>query len=81
MPPPGAGLTTVTEDTPDAAISASGMAAVSCVVLTNVVVRSWPFHCTSALPAKFVPFTVSVNAASPVVAEEGLRVVMVGSRT
>ncbi len=44
VPPPGAGFTTVTLAVPAVAMSAAAMAAVSWVVLTNVVVRLDPFH-------------------------------------
>jgi hypothetical protein len=63
---------------PPLAISAAGTAAVTCMPLTNVVVSAAPFQFTTALLRKFVPFTVSVNAAPPAVAELGLRLVMVG---
>src|SRR5436189_228988 len=46
VPPPGAGVTTVTCGVPAAATSAAAMAAVSWVALTNVVVRVAPFHLT-----------------------------------
>jgi hypothetical protein len=79
LPPPGAGLTTVTLIVPAAAMSAAVIAAVSCVVLTNVVPRLDPFHCTDELEIKFVPLTVSVNASPPTVLEVGLRLVIVGA--
>jgi len=41
---------------------------VSCVPLTNVVVRGAPFHCTTELETKLVPVTVNVKAAPPAVA-------------
>ena len=63
---------------PPLAISAAGTAAVTCVPLTNVVVRFVPFHCTTAPLRKFVPFTVSVKPAPPAVAEAGVRLVIVG---
>jgi hypothetical protein len=79
VPPPGVGLNTVTLAVPALAMSAAVIAAVSCVVLTYVVVRSTPFHLTTELLMKLVPLTVSVNAAPPAVADEGLRLEVVGT--
>ena len=79
VPPPGAGLNTVTRAVPDEAISAAGIAAVNWVALTNVVVRLLPFHCTTDAEIKFVPFTVSVNAAPPAKALLGAMEVRVGT--
>jgi len=53
------------------AISLAKIAAVSCVALTNVVLRPLPFHCTVEPLTKFVPVTVRANAAAPAVALEG----------
>ncbi len=61
---------------PALAIKLAGTAAVSCVALTNVVVRPVPFHCTVAVERKPVPLTVNVNAAPPAVADVGLRLVI-----
>jgi hypothetical protein len=47
VPPPGVALKTVTAAVPVAAMSVAGIAARSCVVLTNVVVRVLPFHRTT----------------------------------
>jgi hypothetical protein len=44
VPPPGAGLKTVTLITPGATKSMAEMAAVRVLLLTNVVVRLEPFH-------------------------------------
>src|SRR5262249_57209191 len=57
-PPPGAGLTTVTEAEPAVVRSLAGMLAVSWVVLTKVVVRGLPFHCTTDAAMKEVQGTV-----------------------
>src|SRR2546423_5097649 len=65
VPPPGAGVTTVTCGVPAAATSAAAMAAVSCVALTKVVVRVAPFHLTVLPLTKPVPVTVSVKAGLP----------------
>ena len=58
-------MTTVTGMLPAVAMSAALMAVVSCVALTNVVVRALPFQFSAELFTKFVPFTVSVKAAPP----------------
>ena len=62
VPPPGAGLNTVTEPEPAAARSGAVIAAVSCVLLTKVVVRAVPFQFTMEPETNPVPFTVSVKA-------------------
>src|SRR6267143_5615650 len=71
VPPPGAGVTTVTDAVAAVARSAAGMAAVSCVALTKVVVRAAPFQRTVEPLPKLLPFTASVNAAPPTLALEG----------
>src|SRR5205823_9701287 len=78
VPPPGAGVTTVTCGVPAAATSAAAMAAVSCVALTNVVVRVAPFHLTVLPLTKPVPVTVSVKAALPAAVLVGDRAARVG---
>ena len=79
VPPPGAGLVTVTVAVPAVAISAAVMAAVSCVALTNVVVLAAPLNFTTEVDTKPVPFTVRVKAAPPAVALVGEREVAVGA--
>src|SRR2546428_9134354 len=64
VPPPGAGFVTVMLNVPAVARSVTGIAAVSCVALMKVVVRAEPLKFTAELETKFVPFTVSVKAAS-----------------
>jgi hypothetical protein len=59
-------------------MSAARIDAVSCVALTYVVVRFVPFHRTTELEMKLVPFTVRVKPAPPAVTELGLRLVVVG---
>lgn len=57
-------LDTVIEAVPADAISEAGMRTVSCVELTNVVLRAEPFQLTTDAFKpfrKFVPFTVRVN--------------------
>ncbi len=78
VPPPGAGFVTVTLNVPAVAMSAAVIAAVTCVALTNVVVRADPLKFTTEVETKLVPFTVSVNAAPPLVALVGETVVIVG---
>src|SRR5436189_279917 len=64
-PPPGVGLKTVLGSAPAVAMSAAGICAWSCVLLTKVVMRSAPFQRTTDELLKFVPVAVSVNAALP----------------
>lgn len=52
---------TVTFTVPANAATVAGIAAVSCVALTKVVVCCAPFQVTIESLVKFVPFTVSVN--------------------
>lgn len=82
VPPPGAGVNTVTDAVPALAISATNICAFSCVPLTKVVTRSVPFQRTIELLAKLVPVTVSVKDVKPVlpaVAPAGERLVKVGT--
>jgi hypothetical protein len=64
-PPPGAGLNTVTGAVPALAMSAAVMAAVTWVLLMNVVTRLLPFHRTTVPAEYLVPLTVSVKAPLP----------------
>jgi hypothetical protein len=59
---------TVTGIVPAVAIKLDGTAAVNCVLLTNVVARADPFHCTTAPDENPLPFTVSVSPGPPAVA-------------
>src|SRR5262245_4234515 len=79
VPPPGAGVKTLTFAVPMVAMSVAGIAAVNRVALTKVVGRSLSFHRTTELLAKFVPLTVRVNAAPPTSAKFGLKDVSVGA--
>jgi len=79
VPPPGAGFTTVTLAVPAAAMSAEGIAAVSWLEETNVVVRTAPFQFTVELLTKLAPLTVSVIAALPAVALDGLKPPIAGT--
>jgi hypothetical protein len=65
VPPPGAGLNTVTWAVPATAMSAAVIAAVNRDEATYVVVRLAPFHWTTELELNPLPLTVSVNAALP----------------
>jgi hypothetical protein len=78
VPPPGAGLKTVTFAVPAVATSLAGMVAVSTVLETNPVVRSLPFQRTTELVTKFVPVMVRVNPPLPATVVDGLIVVIVG---
>ena len=77
--PLGDGLYTVTEFKPATAMSDAGIAAVSCVPETYVVVRFKLFHRTTDSETNPVPVTVSVKLVSPAVADEGVMVISTGS--
>ena len=79
VPPPGAGLVTVTVAVPAVAISAAAIAAVNCVALTKVVVLVAPLNFTTDVDTNPVPLTVKVKAAPPAVALVGEREVSVGA--
>jgi hypothetical protein len=79
VPPPGAGLTTVTLAVLIAAMSLAGIAAVTWVSLTKLVVRSAPFQRTTEFETKPVPFTMRVKAGPPTPVKFGLSVVIVGT--
>jgi len=79
VPPPGAGVDTVTWAVPGVATSVAGMAALNCVAPTNVVVRADPFQLTTELLTNPLPFTVKVKAAPPTVAVDGDRELMEGT--
>jgi hypothetical protein len=78
VPPPGAGLVTITAAMPAEAMAAAGMAAVNCVELTNVVLLAVPPKLTVEAATKFVPLIVSVRAAPPATTLFGEIVVIVG---
>ena len=73
MPPPGAGLTTVTMAVPLVTTSEAGTEAVSCDALAYVVFSAVPFHSTSEEATKSLPLTVSVKAGEPAAAVAGER--------
>lgn len=70
-PPPGVGFFTVTGTVPALAISAPLMATVSCVLLTNVVLRSLPSQSTTAPLTNLLPFTVKVKSPFPAITLAG----------
>ena len=70
---------TVMAAVPVAVSRLAGIVAVSCVLLTKVVVSDAPFYLTTASEEKLAPFTVSVIAALLTVAEAGERPVMDGA--
>jgi hypothetical protein len=60
LPPPGAGLKTVTAAVPAAAMSLAEIWAISPLMLPLLAVgRSLPFHCTTEPATKLVPTTVN----------------------
>ena len=80
VPPPGAGLFTVTVVETAFAMSAALMAAVSWVGLMKVVVRAEPFQRTVDTPSmKPVPFTVSVKPGPCASIVVGVIPVLVGA--
>jgi hypothetical protein len=66
---------------PTLVIRLAGTAAISCVELTNVVLREVLPHSTDAPDAKLVPFTVSAKPALPAITDAGEVLVMVGTPT
>jgi len=74
----GLGFVTVTVAAPAAAISDARIAAVTLLLLTNVVVRFAPLNCTVAPVTNPLPLIVSVNAAPPAFALDGDKDVRVG---
>src|SRR5262249_28787362 len=73
VPPPGAGLTTVTAAVWKLAMSEERIVAFICDPLTNVVARALPFQCTREPGTKPVPFTISVNPDPAGLAASGKR--------
>src|SRR5438477_12652994 len=65
VPPPGDGVTTVIACVPPDTRSVGSSSAANDVAETNVVVRDVPSTCTTDVPTKFVPVTLSVNAGPP----------------
>jgi hypothetical protein len=71
VPPPGAGLKTVTCAVPTTAMSDAEITAISLVDEANVVTRSAPFQRTTEVPMKLLPVTVRVNAGLPATISPG----------
>src|SRR5207253_3134639 len=68
VPPPGAGVSTVTWAVAAVAISPAAMAAWSWVLLTKAVGRAVPFHCTPDAPPILPPAIPIVELAPPALA-------------
>ena len=73
VPPPGAGLKTVTRAVAGEVRSLAGIAARSVPASTTVAARAWPFQRTLEAAAKPEPLIVSVKAELPLTAVAGLR--------
>ena len=69
--PATAGFVTVTGTVPEVAMAEAGMSAVSCLAVTNVVVKFVPFHFTIEPDAKLEPLTVKMNAGPPALVLSG----------
>jgi hypothetical protein len=79
MPPPGAGLETVTVAEPTPAMSVVGIAACKWVAETNVVGRGEPFHNTVEDMAKLAPKRSKVKAGPLTKAPVGLMTFRIGT--
>ena len=79
VPPPGVGLVDGHIAPSRLDRSLAGTAAVTLVLLTNVVVSAAPAQFTTVPETKFEPVTVRVNAASPTVPLAGEIEVTLGS--
>ncbi len=79
VPPPGAGLKTVTLADPTLAMSEAEICAVSCEPLTKFVGRLLPFQRTTELLTKPDPKMARVKPGPPLVAKLGLRLDSVGA--
>jgi len=77
--PPGVpGFVTVTGTVPAVATALAGIVALTCTVLSNVVVIAEPLKFTTAAELKFVPSTVSGNCELPAAVLGGLSWLIVG---
>lgn len=79
VPPPGAGLVTVTVAGPAVETAVAGIEAVSCVELMKVVGSAVPLKLTTEVLMKPVPFTVNGKAAEPATVLDGESEVIVGA--
>lgn len=77
VPPPD-GFVTVTGTVAAMATAEAGIAAVSCVALTKVVVTAVPLKLTVEPLTKFLPVTASENAAEPATTLDGCSAVTTG---
>ncbi len=78
VPPPGAGLVTVTATVPVEATLEAGMVVVNCVESTNVVAGADTPKLTVEPATKLSPLIVSVKAVPPATAPFGEIVEIVG---
>jgi hypothetical protein len=78
-PPPGEGFVTTTANAPAVVWSPAVSEIVNCVELMKVALWAALLYVTVELERKFVPLMVSVSAAAPAVAEDGERLVMLGT--
>ncbi|HXN98982.1 MAG TPA: hypothetical protein VN881_07905 [Candidatus Acidoferrales bacterium] len=78
VPPPGAGLVTVTAGVPVEATLEAGMVAVNCVELTKKVAAADPPKLILEAATKFVPLIVSPKLALPATVPVGEIEVIVG---
>src|ERR1700681_907330 len=65
VPPPGAGVDTVTANTPPVSVVPTGTVAVNFVLSANVVGHGVPATNTAEPLTKFLPLTVSVSDVVP----------------
>ena len=72
-------MKTVTGITPPVVASMVVISAVNCVVETKDVARFEPFQRTTELTTKLLPFTVNVKATPSTVAEDGFKLLTIGS--
>jgi hypothetical protein len=79
IPPAVPGFVTVTVTEPEVAMAEAGIEADTWVPTgPEVVVSAVPFQLMTALAARLVPLTVSVNAAPPAFVLSGVSVVIAG---
>jgi hypothetical protein len=71
VPPPGAGVKTVTSAAPVWATSDAGIEANRLNAVSSEVGRSLPFHCTTEPDTKPVPSTLSEKPRDPTTARVG----------
>ena len=78
VPPPGAGVTTVTKAVPAVAMSVAGTTAATSPVEMKVVMSGTPFQYMTEDVEKSEPSAVNVNCGPPAVAKVGLIEVRMG---